>query len=1026
MSLTLQRPWLKRALLVASGLVVLVGLYAVAGFLVVPHVLRSELTGYVASHYHRRIALGDIRFNPFTLTLDVREFSLPDADGTPMVGAGLLHVELSIASLWRRAMSFRHILIERPFAHAIVRPDGTLNFAALAPPAAPSEQTAPARADGGITRLVIDRLTVSGGRAMYDDRTASRPFHTELSPVNFELRDFSTIAKAADEYSLDIATTLGERFHWSGTIGVYPAASRGRFEVSALEARTLASIAGDALPLDVSSGLIGLQGSYELSVGAAANLHVGLTRLTVNQLGLRPRKAASDYVDLARIEVDDSTFDLGQHALAVGPVRLDGGTIRVWRAPAGTLNISELMAEPVATPPPPAAPTSPSSSGASPRAAPTWSLAVPDISVAHLAVEAEDRAVMPPVSVKLGDVALHVGGFRNPGVAPLDLSASALVNGGGRFRASGTYTLGTGAAKARVELERIDLTALQPYVAARSSLRLASGLLGTEFDVARSAAGALTVNGDMAVAKLRTVDDRLRSDFVKWDRLSIVGLAYRSAPASLAIRAIIARRPYARVVVASDRKLNLAEALTPLRDTAYADAHPAEPLQTDDQPPSASIGGAPSSATAFPVSIGRIQIANGSAHYTDLWIEPHFTLAIQDLTGSVSGMSSNPRSRARVELDGKVDEYAPLHLSGEVNLLAATIYTDMKMSFKGVELTTATPYSAHFAGYKIEKGKISADIDYHIENGNLSANHHIVIDQLQLGERVQSKDAVNLPLKLAVALLKDRNGVIDLGLPVTGSLSDPKFKIGPLIWKIVVNLVEKAAAAPFALLGKLFGGGEQMKYIEFDPGSANLDAPDRNRLAAIGKALIERPSLELDVPSAYAPSLDRPALGRAMLNARLSELSSQQAAAATHRHRASGGADAPRPLTTAGPPDTNFRADPALHFRLLLAAYRSELGNEAPLPPEAAAAAAATDRKKPRKNAPPLSFDPAIGALETVLLERMKVADDSLDSLGRHRARAIRDALLGAGKIAPERLYVLNTAPTAAPGPRVRLELGLK
>lgn len=1005
MWLAFQRRWLKRVLLAASVLIVLAGLYAVAGFLVVPHLVRSQLTDYAASHYHRRIALGDIRFNPFTLTLDVRDLALPDADGAPMVGAGRLHVELSIASLWRRAMSFRDILIERPFARAIVRPDGALNLTALPTPANPSEQRPPAHT--GAVRLVIDRLTVAAGRATYDDRTASRPFHTELAPINFELRDFSTLAAAADQYSLDIMSSLGERFRWSGTLGVNPAQSRGRFEVAALRAATLASLAGQALPLGVSSGLIALQGTYELTVGAPTDLHVGVSRLTVSQLGVRPRKASSDSIDLAKIEVDASTFDLGRRALTIGPVRLDGGTIRVWRTPAGTLNLSDLMGPPPAGAAPAAARAGASGAAAMASAAPpAWSLSAPDISVAHLEVQADDQTVTPAATARLSDLALHVGGFRSPAGAPLDLSASTAVNGSGRISARGTYVLSSGAAKMHVQLEGIDLTALQPYLAQRSSVRLTSGLLDTRLDVARSAEGALTVSGSIGLAKLRTIDDRLRRDFIKWDRLTLSGLAYRSTPGRLAIREISVRGPYARLIVASDRTLNIAEAFTPGNAAAPAARTPNSPRPQSER--------APRAAFPIPVSIGKIKITNGSAHYTDLWIEPHFTLAIQSLEGFISGMSSDPSSRARIELDGKVDEYAPLHVSGELNLLSATVYTDMKMTFKGVELTTATPYSAHFAGYKIEKGKISADIDYHIENGNLRANHHIVIDQLQLGEQVASKDAVKLPLKLAVALLKDRNGVIDLGLPVTGSLSDPKFKLGPLIWKVAANLIVKAAAAPFALLGRLFGGGEQMKYIDFDPGSADLDAPDRKRLAAIGKALSERPGLELDVPSAYAPSLDRPALGRAMLNEKLLELSSRQAAPAKHRR----GAGAAGVAVT-----EEALSDPTQHLRLLLAEYRAELGKQTPLPPEAAPAAAAGKVKQ--GEAPP-DLEPAIGALEAALLERMKVSDDKLDALGRRRARAIRDALLGGGKIAPGRLYVLNTAPTGAEGPRVRLQLGLK
>jgi hypothetical protein len=303
---------------------------------------------------------------------------------------------------------------------------------------------------------------------------------------------------------------------------------------------------------------------------------------------------------------------------------------------------------------------------------------------------------------------------------------------------------------------------------------------------------------------------------------------------------------------------------------------------------------------------------------------------------------------------------------------------------------------------------MSANITYHLENSELSADPHFTIDQLQLGDRVSSPDAVKLPLKLAVALLKDRNGIIDLDLPLSGSLNDPKFKLGPLIWKVVVNVLSKAATAPFALLGRLVGGGEQMKFIDFDAGTASLDASAQQKLAQIAKALQDRPSLKLDVPSAYTPGLDRPALVEELLEQKLAAQGQSEAASRKHR----------RGAVAAPAPDLS---DPATRFRLLVAEYRSELGAKAALPAQAEAVAKAKGKQK--VSAP---LEPAITELETALDARIKIPDGDLQLLGRHRARAIQDALLKGTQLDPARLFVLNTATTAAEGKRVRFELGLE
>jgi len=422
------------------------------------------------------------------------------------------------------------------------------------------------------------------------------------------------------------------------------------------------------------------------------------------------------------------------------------------------------------------------------------------------------------------------------------------------------------------------------------------------------------------------------------------------------------------------------------------------------------------------MAIDTVKIEDGSANYADLWIQPHFGLGIQMLNGSILGLTSDPRGRAKVDLQGKVDRYAPIRIWGETNPLAATASTDINMSFKGVELSSVTPYSGHFAGYKIEKGKLSADIDYKIDNRQLTASHKFVIDQLELGERVESPDAVKLPLKLAVTLLKDRNGVIDLDLPVTGSLDNPQFKIGPLIWKVFVSVLEKVATAPFAALGHLFGGGgEQMKYVDFQPGSAVIDSAEHDKLVTLAKALKEKEKLELDVPVTFSPDVDGPGLATAHLNQRLLVVKQEQNSKGK-RGKNSDDAPSPSAVMDEPPPQDPALTDPAQRYRLLAALYRSELGKSTPLPDSAKAVEAAGKKKGEQPD-----FATANGDLEAALLQKMPIADTELETLGKHRARAIQQVLLVGTDLDPSRVFVIGTAPkSASEKDKVRVELALK
>jgi hypothetical protein len=830
---------------------------------------------------------------------------------------------------------------------------------------------------------------------------------------------------------------------------------------------------------------------------------------------------------------------------------------------------------------------------------------VPDIALDNLKISAEDRQMSPAVAMQLDDLSIHVTGFTTSHSTPVAVVMSTKVNHTGKLEAKADLTPDLAGLKGQADLANFDLTVFQPYIAQRTAMTLRNGLLATKLNAERGADGHLAVTGEVDVTKLRTIDNDLKRDFIKFDGLQIAGIDYQanpttpSKPASLHIHNITARAPYARVIIESDRTVNVGRVLsgpggsggvagTAAATTAAAGPHSAAGAHTPaaagsaagDHPASTgapsgdasasanganvadavanvasgtpdspdahaaiSIGGSPAptagaapgpdasngpassaSATAaasgqpapaapasgagaapapagagsttakhskhpgakstpaaapakddgMAIAIDAINIQDGSANYADLWIQPHFAVGIQNLNGSILGLSSTPRSRAKVELKGKVDRYAPVHIWGETNPLAATTYSDIRMNFKGVDLTSATPYSGHFAGYKIEKGKLSVDIDYKIENRQLTAAHKVVIDQLELGERVESPDAIHLPLKIAIALLKDRNGVIDVDLPVTGSLDDPQFKIGPLIWKAVLNLLTKVATAPFAMLGRLFGGGEQMNYIDFHPGSAVLDASEHDKLVALVKALKDKEKLELDVPVTFSPDLDRPGLAAAHLNARLLELSQDQAgghkrgksggktasAAASAGQKAAGASTAAPPATASAgdtasasaappaahaddarssrpdsapsptsalmdtpPPSDPALTDPAQRYHLLVALYRADLGKSAALP-ELAQAIEGAGKKKDQ---PAPDFGAANAALEAALLQKTPVPDNELEILGKHRARAIQDVLLIGTGIDPSRVFVIGSAPKdAAEKDKVRVELALK
>jgi hypothetical protein len=1175
----------RRYVIALSIVVLLVALYSVAGFWAVPHFLRSGLTDFVGTHYKRSLKLGDIRFNPFTFKLDVSDFSLPDSDGQPMLAFGRLHVDLEVKSLFKLGPSFREIELDRPRIRAVIRANGALNLADLGKGFTPQPKNKPAAKPSEPMRLFIDRFAVTAGSATFEDLSHATPFRAQFQPIAFELSNFSTRAKSRtdneNEYALTAASPQGERLEWNGKFLLEPVSSHGTFAITDLHASTVWSYLQEPLSLEIPSGIVAVKGEYTFNVaGAAPVITVDVHDTSVSNLKLRPRQGETDYVALTKLDVQETHVDVAKRAVEIGKVSLTGGEVNAWLSPQGQLNLLELMGPPAqgggaqaggsdasataaagpatasASTPPPAAGGAAASGNAAASAGPSWSIAVPDITVDGFKVSAEDRQVTPAVALVLSPLNIHVAGYNTTPTARLEVTARSSFNNGGTLNATAQLAAnGSGETTGHLELAQLDLSLFQPYIAQRTAMTLQAGKLATQLEVKKGGDGNVSVKGNVAVTGLRSIDD-LQQSFIKWKDLRIAGLQYDLQPASLHIDSITAREPYARVIIAPDRTVNVqvvlagpnrgapslatqlgaanakrATGITPAASEAAANAKANPPAveggaPADAKPETANAGAsaaspkgpgadanapsananapgaspqtpganaqtpsvsaqapgaspqtagaapavasadkgskrsrksrpgskgapaaeAPAPVTTMPISIGTVRIIDGSANYADFWIQPNFAVGIQTLNGSIDGLSSDPKSRAKVKLDGKVDRYAPVNIDGEMNLLAASVYSDIKMSFKGLELTTMTPYSGRFAGYKIDKGKLSVDVTYKVDNRVLSADQHFVIDQLQLGERVESPDAVHLPLKLAVALLKDRNGVIDVPLPITGSLDDPQFKIGPIIWHAIVNLLAKVATAPFAALGHLFGGhgGEEMKYVDFTPGNADLDNESKQKLDALTKALHEHTQLQLDVPLVYSSELDRPELAKRRLErqlvarahggkqpapaksgsgARSKPVSDTKPAAESGAPTGGRAASAPEPGSAVAPtPDARqdqALADPLQHYRLLLAEYQDQLGKDAELPPTALA----VQNAKRREDAPPV--ESAIPELENALIEHIDIPDIALQDLAKRRAQAIQDALLAEGGIEASRVFVIN-GPAKTENGKVRVEMALK
>ncbi len=984
------------ALCVAAGLLLL---YTLAGFFLVPYVARQQIESYVTETLQRRVSIGEIRFNPFVLDTSISNFRLAEADDSPLVAFRHLYVNAQLASLWQRAVVLHEVQLSAPDINLIIDDGGAVNLAKLAP-----ESTEPESAEKKSTRVHIGTLAVREGRVGVQDYTAARPFRAAITPIRFTLNDFKTDAGFQNDYEFAGTTTAGEQLTWAGQFTVEPLGSRGRFSVRGLKVATIDSYIYDSIPFRLASGQANLIGGYEFALDPQFALDITLPDVQLRDLSLAERTPqGATPITLPEVDAQDVAFSYGKRDVGLKSVSVKGAHIDVALEADGSLSLMRLFGESTTSARPPETPRSQtelSTTTASPTqrpaaegqgggnsvAATQWRVHIDAIRFADASIAAEDRSVSPAVKFDVRPVQLTVNRWSTDPEATLQVDADATINRTGRLLGKGELNLTPLSARMAIDLKEFDLPVIQPYLSRTTDMTLHSGRFAAQGDITYAAtpesAQPVTFKGEMQVADLRTTDQLVNEDFLKWRNLAITGIDFSLHPDRLSIDRVVARQPYARVVIAQDTTLNVNKVLRTESEVAAREG--------EGVPGSSAKQSRPVSDTQsprFPVRIRTVQVIDGSANFADYSIEPSFAAGLLQLNGTVTGLSSDAASRAKVKLDGKVDKYAPVDITGEVNLFSAALYTDLGMNFRNMELTTFNPYSGKFAGYNISKGKLSTELRYKVENRKLDASHHIVLDNLEFGAKTDSKDAAPIPLKLAIALLKDRNGVIDVNLPVSGTLDDPKFKLGPIIWKAVLGLLTKIVTAPFAALGALFGGGDELAYVDFAPGTTALTAAEAEKLTKLAKALVERPQLRLSIPLTVVTAQDSEALAKAAFAAKVP------------------------PDESADPPDEKAQRKRIAQLEKI---YK-EIAQSAPVyPPE-------TRTEK----------GPDLGAqrqfLESALLDRFEPDDAALTALARERARSVQDALLANTELSPERVFITaeRTEGKAEAG-TVRMEMKLE
>jgi uncharacterized protein involved in outer membrane biogenesis len=957
-----------------------VGLYAALGFWWAPRLVRDAIVERGSEALGVPVAVGEVITHPFTFEMTVRDLTVADP-AQPLLAFERLYVDFELASLWQRAWVFDAVRLNAPFARAIIRPDGTLNLADLVP------EADPATADEPLPAVWIRQLVVARGQVNFADRSRREHPERQLAPIAFDLADFRTTPEGGG-FHLTATSETGEGFAWQGQLSLQPVASSGTFSIEGLKARGVWEFASEQLPFELAEGELDLAGEYDFRLNEPMQLEAKLPRISGTGLALRAAgaEAESPWVRLPSLEVLGTTLSLAERRVGVEAVEVVGANVIATRYADGRINLERLYA-----PQPPVTPAGEATAESrAPAAAPgaDWTMSLKRLAITDASVAFEDRAVTPAVALEVAKVSLLASELGLDFERPVPLQMEATVDGAATVQAQGTVVPATLAGEFNVALAGLALPKLQPYFADAAAVDVTAGIVSATGKLVVAEAGAapwLRFDGAAGVAGLRVVDRGQQEELVSWRQLDLDGVALALVPESLRVRRMTLRQPFLRAVVNADGSVNLLRAMAPAGSPSPATPRVASPAPSAPLPP---------------IRIDQVALQSATLDFSDLSIQPNFRARIESLDGRLVGLSTVPDSRAKVDLAGfVVNRYSPVTIQGELNPFRYDQHTDLRLAFRNIDLPVFNPYSGRYAGFAIAKGKLTTELDYTIRDRRLVAGHHVVLDQLEWGEATDSQEKVSLPIRLATSLLKDRNGVIDLELPVEGTLDDPAFRVGPVVWQVVRNLVVKIVTAPFALLGSLFEGAEQAQFVVFEPGEDALTAEQQQGLAALAKGLAERPQLRIEVPAGMAPELDVAAITERRLLAGLAE-----------QH----GADENAPFALEA-------LEPGVQVDLLRDLYRERLGQrpkipDAPEPPE--------DADRAARRALADAHDAAW--LTAALLSRYAPTDTEIAALAQARAEAIQAALLSGGELAPERVFITGVTPVPPREGRISLELALK
>jgi hypothetical protein len=916
----------------------------------------------------------------------IANIDIQDADRTQVLTAPKIDITLAPSDLLDKRLELASLKILSPKVYLTRDANGNLNLLKYVPegkvpvdkggrPEPEKEKTMVSGGDKESPGFVflLDTGEIVDASLLFTDAANKTPFNTILSPVSVQVRDIVAQKGISGKYSISLKTEIDESMASAGQFSTAPLALEGSVTLLGLVLKKYLPYVENLINFDIQEGQLDLDAGFILSEDdrseddskVSAVIHNKELRLTNLKVWDRVNKEMP--VSIPEVIVTGSVFDTGKQRLDMGKIKTAKGKIILKRQADGTINLVNNLLPVHISPVNQKNPNTVSPAIGADENKGSWEISLSDFSLGKYGIDIFDAATKEPVEIKLSDISLHAGNFKTWGKETSGISVGMAMNKTGRVQVKGDLVLSAQTADLDVSLDKIDIQSLQPYFTEQVNILVTKGLIQTQGQLSLSMKEKnnprVSFKGKSSVTDFVSLGKFSGKEFFKCNSLYLAGMDISLLPVKVAVQDISLTDFYSRVIISKKGNINLKQIMEGSENAkSGSQAEPAPAAQKENTSPRPEI------------TISNVTLQGGQIYFEDNFTQPNVFADMKEIAGQIKGLSSMEGiAPADLKLRGLHGQSSPLNIVGRISPLTQKQFLDLNISFKDIELTHFSSYSIKYIGYEIEKGKLVLDLNYQIDGNLLKARNRFFLDQFTLGKKVDSKDATSLPVPLAISLLKNADGQIDLNVPLSGNLDDPEFSFSVAFFEVLGNLIMKVITSPFKALGAIFGGGEDLGFVNFEYGSDAIPDNEIQKINKLIEILEKKNELELDIEGTYDKIADGEALGKKEYDAFIkSEKLKILAAKGTP-------VSSPEQITLL----------PKERESAVLAAYeladfpkpREEDGKEKQI---------STEEK------------------EKLLITHMDINEQQLIRLAMARAENIKNHILSTAKVVPERIFLLN------------------